>query len=136
VAWSIPGFIWLSAATWFARSGQRIDLLSFAWTIFLNWTLVGAISGAVFAVTLSIAERRKQSLEALSMRRVAVWGAVAGAGLPLLLIPIFSTVPNVLSQVAVVVGLNGILGAGSAAASLSVARRADVAAGAGRLTSR
>lgn len=93
--------------------------------IVLNWSFVGAISGAIFAVALSVAERRTGSLDALSMRRVAAWGAVGGVGLPLLLLPYyFATIPNALGFAATVTVMNGVLGAGAAAASLSLARRA------------
>jgi hypothetical protein len=84
------------------------------------------ISGAVFAVTLSVAERRKGSLDALSLRRVAGWGAIGGMALPMLLLPFYyyGTVPGGFGQATVVILQNGLLGAGSAAASLSLARRA------------
>lgn len=42
----------------------------------------GAVSGIVFGVLLSVAERRK-TLRELSLVRVALWGAVAAAVFPL-----------------------------------------------------
>jgi hypothetical protein len=59
------------------------------------------------------------------MRRVASWGAMGGAALPLALMPIFSTsIPNPVEQLVETVTVYGLLGAASAAASLHLARRA------------
>lgn len=44
--------------------------------------ITGAINGAAFAVFLMVAERRR-TLDALSKGRVALWGALGGAALPL-----------------------------------------------------
>jgi hypothetical protein len=45
--------------------------------------LYGLVSGAVFSLILSIAERRR-AIGELSLARTAVWGAVAAAVFPLL----------------------------------------------------
>jgi len=47
------------------------------------WTGIGVLSGAVFAALLATLERN-QTLERLSARRVAVWGALGGATVPVL----------------------------------------------------
>jgi hypothetical protein len=105
----------------------------------LNWTTVGAISGAAFALVLSVAERRRSSLGALSMSRVVWWGAIGGAALPLVLLPLLPILaPALAHQVpalqsmsaalrqAIMAGaVYGALGAASAGASLHIARRAD-----------
>src|SRR5204863_9308503 len=46
-----------------------------------GWTLLGAVSGGVFAIVLMIAERRR-SLAELSFTRTALWGAVGSLSLP------------------------------------------------------
>lgn len=73
---------------------------------------VGLISGSVFALIFSSAERRK-AIRELSVLRAAVWGALGGAVLPLLTTMndsvLFNTVP---------------LGAIFAASTVAIARRA------------
>lgn len=73
---------------------------------------VGFISGSVFALIFSSAERRK-SIKQLSVLRAALWGALGGAALPLLTTMndsvLFNTVP---------------LGAIIAASTVAIARRA------------
>jgi hypothetical protein len=113
---------------------------SAAWTVpGLVWTCVGAISGAAFALTLSVAERRRSSLGTLSMRRVVSWGAIGGAALPLVVLPLLPIVaPELAGQFPAVQNLSaalrqgllaasvyGLLGAVSAGASLQLARRVD-----------
>lgn len=73
---------------------------------------VGFLSGSVFALIFSSAERRK-SIRELSVLRSAFWGALGGAALPLLTTMndavLFNTVP---------------LGAIFAASTVAIARRA------------
>lgn len=87
----------------------------------LNSSVAGFIAGASFAVILSVAERN-QSLEDLSLRRVALWGAVGG--LLLSVIPMAFGVP-----VAYLLGplvINAGIGAGMASGSIVIARRGGV----------
>lgn len=46
------------------------------------WAVWGAVSGAVFALLLAIAERRR-TIADLRMSRVALWGAIGGVVIPL-----------------------------------------------------
>src|SRR5437879_8712745 len=86
-AWSVAGLVWLGLAV--ARGDALpFRLLSFLRDVVLNWTVVGALGGTVFAVTLSWAERRRSSLRELTMRRVVSWGAIGSAALPLIVIPL------------------------------------------------
>lgn len=78
----------------------------------------GFLAGATFAVILSVTERNR-SLEDLSLKRVALWGAAGG--MLLSLIPIAYGFP-----VAYLLGplvINGGIGAGMAAGSIVMARR-------------
>lgn len=142
-AWTVPGLIWISVLALFQRdSSPHVGLSGFVWTILLNWTVVGAISGAAFALVLSLAERRQSSLSALSMRRVVTWGAIGGAALPLVVLPLLPIVApgltrnlpalhdlsSALRQAILTGTVYGLLGAVSAGASLHLARRADRAA--------
>ena len=75
--------------------------------------LVGFLSGLGFAAVLSFAERRR-SLNELSLGRVALWGLLGSAAIPLLL--------------GANVGegwLTGVLGATFATASVAIARRGN-----------
>ena len=89
------------------------------------WTLLGAACGGVFAFLLA-ALGRQHTLDELSPRTLALWGATAGAALPvggsLLLIAV---VPDLsLTQDATVVfALMALLGAVCAWASLKIAQR-------------
>ncbi len=135
------GFVWLSvgAAVGFVQyqRGGLIDLLppppgfmlATITRFMLEWGLLGAINGALFAVLLAIAERGR-TVATLSMRRVALWGAVGT-----LILPAFVLLVGVL-----LFGSSGlfvkvvpmlsilVLGAGCAATMFLMARRAsDVA---------
>ena len=89
------------------------------------WTLLGGSSGAAFAFLLA-ALGRQYTLDELSPRTLALWGATAGAALPvgasLLLIAI---VPNLsLTQEATPVFASmALLGGACAWASVRMARR-------------
>ena len=82
------------------------------WRLALMVSVVGFISGSVFAMIFSSAERRKR-IRDLSVLRSTLWGALGGAALPLLTtMPdtvLFNTVP---------------LGAIFAASTVAIARRA------------
>ena len=121
------------------RDGLPFSLLTVIRDAFLNWAVVGAIGGTLFALTLGWAERRRPSLDALSMRRVVSWGAIGGAAFPLLVIPLIPLVaPEYARQLPAIHNLSaafrqaalagavyGFLGAISAASSLRLARCAD-----------
>jgi hypothetical protein len=81
--------------------------------------VTGAMVGAGFAVVLGVAEG-KHSFEELSYRRLAGWGAAGGllVGVPLgLWLGIASPLTTF--------GLLALFGAGSAAGTLAIARRAE-----------
>lgn len=88
------------------------------------WTGIGVVSGGVFAALLATLERNR-TLEELSDRRVALWGALGGATVPVLLTVFVLSLPNVyLSAEAppVFVGM-AALGGACGRASLWLARR-------------
>ncbi|HTL94343.1 MAG TPA: hypothetical protein VL157_02295 [Gemmatimonadaceae bacterium] len=89
------------------------------------WCTWGALSGAVFAVALMLAERRR-GLAELSMTRTAVWGAVGSASAPAVLMTIayFEAGPREPLPYLIFVAATASLGAAMAAASLALARRA------------
>jgi uncharacterized membrane protein YjfL (UPF0719 family) len=139
-AWSVVGLVWVGVSAFLSRnSALEVGIGGFVWTVVLNWTLIGAIGGALFGLILSLAERRRSSLSALSMRRVVTWGAIGSAALPLLVIPLVPIVaPDFARELpaihklaaairqAILAGTTyGLLGAISAGATLRLARGAD-----------
>lgn len=93
---------------------------SFLLRIALSNSVSGFIAGSAFAVILSVAER-KHTLEGLSLRRVALWGAIGGGLLSF--IPMAYGVP--LAYLLGPLVINGGIGAGMAAGSVAMARRAE-----------
>ncbi len=91
----------------------------------LSWTLWGAVSGAVFAIVLMIAERRR-SLAELSFTRTALWGALGSLALPAALMARDGFVRGVLIEGGLMflpLVLIAGLGAACAAGTLRVARQ-------------
>ena len=92
------------------------------------FAIVGFLGGAAFSVVLGIAEGRRR-FDEMSLPRFAGWGAVGGFLIMVLVWVVITsglrvTLPFVL--VAGVVGaLGALMGAGSAAGSLALARKAD-----------
>lgn len=102
------------------------DLLAGALSFF---GVSGAVSGAVFAISLAIAERRRR-IEDLSMKRVALWGAIGGVT-----IPAVGTAMDILTGLArsalqpdliVIFGIAALLGSFCSTATLALARRGKV----------
>jgi hypothetical protein len=89
------------------------------------WILAGLISGAGFSVVLAIAERHRQ-LEELTLKRVASLGAIGSAISALMAMPLYWFVSEGRLQVLPFLGVVAVLGAGSAAGTLALARRALV----------
>lgn len=91
---------------------------------------VGFTAGALFALALTVAERRR-TLSALSSRRIALWGFLGTAVLPVAFTALFS--PGVFSTIPVGIMatsslLSGLTGSAIATMILRVARRAPAQA--------
>ena len=93
------------------------------------WIAVGALpgflGGVAFSVVLMIAERRRR-FDALTLKRVAGWGAMAG--LLVVLIPYVASLPEPAGRFPTVLGIAlavGLLSAVSAAGSLALARKGN-----------
>ena len=102
----------------------------FEWA--LGMGLYGLASGVGFGALLTLREGRKTLLD-LSLRRVALWGALGGAVMPLFfgaigMFPAGTTVADVLGAIAV----TGFLGGTFAPASVAIAQRAELGAGVDR----
>lgn len=88
------------------------------------WTLLGACAGGVFAILLAALERYR-TLSELSPRRLAAWGAIGGAGLPVagsLLITLLTDL-SLASDAPGIFALMALLGATCAWMTLRIARR-------------
>ena len=86
--------------------------------------IMGFVGGAAFSVVLGITEGRRR-FDELSLRRFAFWGAVGGL---LVSMPLSWVSWSSAFQSAEALGVGVVLtllGAGSAAGSLALARRAD-----------
>ena len=94
--------------------------LNFLFQLAMNNSVAGFIAGTAFAVILSVAERN-HSLEDLSLRRVALWGA--GGGLLVSLIPLAVGIP--LTYLLGPLIINAGIGAGMAGGSVAMAKRAE-----------
>ncbi len=116
VAWGGVGMIFLSGLLVFGTAPVGVGLA----TAIANSALLalaGLIGGAAFSVVLGTAEGRRRFAE-MSLPRVAAWGAVGGLLLSMLIL-------GSEAWTVVVPGVMALLGAGSAAGSLALARRAD-----------
>jgi len=94
----------------------------------LGMGLYGLVSGVGFGTLLSLREGRKTILD-LSLRRVAIWGVLGAAAVPLLFgalgtFEAGTTVADVLGAILV----TAILGGTFAPASIAIARRAELRA--------
>jgi len=94
--------------------------LNFLFQLAMNNSVAGFIAGTAFAVILSVAERN-HSLEDLSLRRVALWGAAGG--LLVSLIPLAVGIP--LTYLLGPLVINAGIGAGMAGGSVAMAKRAE-----------
>jgi hypothetical protein len=86
----------------------------------LNGAAAGFLAGATFAVILSVAERHR-TLQDLSLRRVALWGAVGGLLLSFIPLAFGVPVPYLLGPLVINTGI----GAGMATGSVVMARRGE-----------
>ena len=114
VGWAIVMFILGSIIS--VVDPDSIDAGEEPWRISLLVSTVGFISGSVFALILSSAERRK-SIRDLSAWRAALWGALGSAALPLL------------TSTNAALVYTAPLGALFAASTVAIARRAAVREG-------
>lgn len=86
----------------------------------------GFVAGVAFSVLLGLAEGRRR-FEEMSMRRFATWGATGGLGLAGVFVSAVALVENpaFLQNIFVLGPVFAIAGAGSAAGTLALARRAQ-----------
>jgi hypothetical protein len=125
--------VWLPVGAAFGlllNAGQRGNVIppSVLWMVTMGGAW-GGVSGVIFAGLLALAERR-HTIADLSLIRVAAWGAVGCASLPVLLALHYLPREDLLALRAdamflgIVLVVSALLGAACAAGTLTLARRA------------
>jgi hypothetical protein len=126
------GGVWAVAslpfAAWISRIALKIPgLTPSRWEVALSvvqqFAATGAIGGAVFAIVFMAIERNRR-VEDVSLGRGALWGFVGGIAFPILVLSAALVGGAGLPWGLSVLAISGALGAGCAAASLALARRA------------
>jgi hypothetical protein len=99
------------------------------WTNFLSglaaWTVIGVSSGATFALLVAMFERNR-TIQQLAVARLALWGMIGGAALPVAaILVLLKYVPgaHLSSSGRAVFALMAVLGSVCAIATLWLARR-------------
>ncbi len=128
------GLIW--AAAWFGASMIFLSGLLVLGappvgvglaTVIANSVLLavaGLIGGGAFSVVLGITEGRRR-FDEMSLPRFAGWGAVGGLVLSVFLLTAGNGAAGSIVTGVIMTSVATLLGAGSAAGSLALARRAD-----------
>ena len=119
VAWSGVGGIYGLAMAFVFDVGDPVKLAA---TVALYFAAYGFVGGSAFSVVLGIAESRRR-FDQMSLPRFAAWGAAGGLLLSAFLMVTDGTL--VWLADATTIGVMTMIGAGSAAGSLALARRAD-----------
>jgi len=110
-----------------------MELTRFVALVTLRWAAFGLVAGTLFALALWYAGRRAGAVGVLAPRRAAAWGALAGVVLPLALVALLAAGGAVipLATVLTLLVTGGAFGAGTAAGTVAIARRAPAPVGAG-----
>lgn len=121
LAWGALGSALAAARFWWPTSHDPVGIFNLP-TILVSWAILGFLSGAVFSALLARRERRR-SVDDLATARVAVWGALGGASLPVLATVIGALMGEVGDDWFTAPIISAALGAMCAAASLRLAKR-------------
>jgi hypothetical protein len=120
--WLPVGFIAGLAFRWIIVPFRPVD-----WLFVALFAGLGFASGTTFGALLSRLERDR-TIEGIALGRLAIWGSLAGAGIPILLcIVVLAVVPPDVHLARSAYGLFtllGLLGAATAELSISLAKRA------------
>jgi hypothetical protein len=88
----------------------------------LACSIAGALSGALFGCVFLLAERRRGHIEELRIARVAMWGAIGAMILPAS-VSVLASAHFLSAKAVALTGAFALLGGGSGAATLLLARR-------------
>ncbi len=104
---------------------NRVGLVRFIGTSAVIFGALGFVGGSIFSAVLRLAEGRRR-FDELTLVRFATWGGVAGLLLGgVAAMTMFGGPGLQLIDDAIVAGVVTLLGAGSAAGSLAIARKAE-----------
>jgi hypothetical protein len=120
---------WMPIGVLFALSLSVVGLgppglAGFVGTSAVLFGVLGFCGGSIFSAVLRLAEGRRR-FDELSLPRFALWGGVGGLLLGAMAGMVLFTGPGMQLADAVVAGVTTLLGAGSAAGTLALARRAE-----------
>jgi hypothetical protein len=122
-AWFGASMIFLSGLLVFGTAPVGVGLAT-ALANSALLALAGLIGGAAFSVVLGITEGRRR-FDEMSLPRFAGWGAVGGLVLSVFLLTAGNGAGGSTVVGVIMTSVATLLGAGSAAGSLAMARRAD-----------
>ena len=130
IAWAMIGVVFVlvleGIRRWPLDLTGLLGLFALTPTPIVILGCAGMLAGAVFGATLSRAEQGK-SLDTLSVKRTAAWGALGGFAFSLAGLTLISSlfgIQEALTEMAFIwLGVATVSGAGSAAASLAIARK-------------
>ena len=120
IVWLILGVPLAVGMRWIGFPPRSVEAFNLA-----VWTGLGVVSGATFAALLARLERDR-TLDTLDPRRLALWGILAGAGIPIVLSAILLAVVPYLSLDSSAYGiftLLGVTGAATALGTIALAKR-------------
>lgn len=121
IAWAPLGLLWALALWVLTQREFRTQNIPFppVGAIVLMCGAWGFIAGALFATMLAVFEYRRTKLESISRVRVVVFGAIAGAALPITLPQLLTL--SFISPVVVMIA-SAIYGIGISVGMLELAR--------------
>ena len=131
-AWFGVGAI-LAVLPWVSPVGGPLSVLELVVGFGAQYAAMGFVGGAAFSVVLGMTESRRR-FDQMSLPRFAAWGALGGLFMSVFkdtigyfLLGLLGTigVPSFTVTSVISAGVITLLGAGSAAGSLALARRAD-----------
>jgi hypothetical protein len=120
IVWLILGIIVAVTLRWIRFPLRPVDAINLA-----VWTGLGIASGTTFAGLLARLERDR-TLETLALGRLALWGILAGGGIPIVFSAILLAVlphVNLEPRAYGVFALLGVTGAATALGTIALAKR-------------
>ena len=131
-AWAPVGVVW-GIASWLGLGSAPWWSMPLVWVVppAIMWGTWGFVNGAAFAALLAAGEARRP-LDELSPARAALWGALGGGAMPLLVLTLLTLVtrpigvltPGWMVSLLGAGAISAALGAASAAGTVTLARRA------------